>query len=137
MKDLGWIFTIFGGAGLIVTLILRGGDDYKQATIVSGIGSFFGGGREVVSKASNYVTITDILFYVAIGMLLLGILLVIFGYLEDAKKINEELLRMKIRDTESKQDDNKGGHNFNTCLSNKASLSKEEYEKMKSIGLID
>ena len=74
MKKLGLMCTILGGVSFLVTLILRGGENYKAATVVSTIGSAFGisGG-----DASSYKTNVDIFFYLGIAALIVGIVLLI------------------------------------------------------------
>jgi hypothetical protein len=74
MKKIGLISAILGGVIFVVTLILRGGENYQKATVVSGFASAFGvsGG-----EASIYKTTIDIFFYLGIVALIAGIVLLI------------------------------------------------------------
>ena len=74
MKKFGLICTILGGISFVVTLILRNGEDYQAASVVSGFASAFGvsGGG-----ASSYKTTVDIFFYLGIIALIAGIVMMI------------------------------------------------------------
>ena len=90
MKIFGWILTILGGGGLIGTLIARDSDKYKLDGLAKGVDRFAGMVGLDTGLNSGYKTTVDILFYIAIGVLISGIVLLIVGYIKGAAKRIEE-----------------------------------------------
>ena len=68
-QTLGWIFTLLGGGGLIGTLVARDSAKYQ----LDGLAGYLG-------VSQGYKTTIDILFYVSIGVLLIGVVLLIIDY---------------------------------------------------------
>ena len=79
MKVLGWMLTLLGGGGLIGTLIARDSNDYK-----------IDGWAGIIGMDEGYKTTVDMLFYIAIGVLILGVILLVIGYFSNEAKGNNQ-----------------------------------------------
>jgi len=75
MKIFGWISTLLGGGGLIGTLIAKDSLAYRIDSLAGYIG-FEKGFRSTV----------DLLFYVSVLLLVLGVVLLVVGYTKNTAK---------------------------------------------------
>jgi len=75
MKILGMILTFLGGGGLIGTLVAMDSANYK----VDRFAGYF-------NASQGYKTTVDVLFYMSIGILILGIVLLIVGYAKSGRE---------------------------------------------------
>ena len=89
MKIIGWILTLLGSNGLTGTLVAMNGSRYSLLTDhpwlndladkLSGVAGFFGlnditeGIDKIQNDAQRYVQFVDTLFYISIGVLVVGI----------------------------------------------------------------
>jgi len=74
MKIFGWILSLLGGGGLIGTLVVKDSAKYKMDGLAG-----------IIGLDDGYKTTVDILFYIAIGALILGVILLILGYSQRQK----------------------------------------------------
>jgi len=79
VKSIGWIFTLLGGGGLIGTLIAKNSDKYKLDSLARGVDSFAGMIGLDTGINQGFKTTIDTLFYVAVGVLILGVIFLIIG----------------------------------------------------------
>lgn len=68
MKVLGWILTTLGCSGLTGTLISRNSQRYRLDSIAG-----------IVGLDDGYAQTVDTLFYLSIGVLILGVILLVVG----------------------------------------------------------
>ncbi|MCL2013701.1 MAG: hypothetical protein FWG69_01790 [Oscillospiraceae bacterium] len=80
MKLPGWILTLFGGTGLISTLIVRDSPQYRLNKLTEAMGELSGDNFSGIFGLDNSAsldkwifTFIDILFYVAVCALILGL----------------------------------------------------------------
>ena len=102
MKILGWILTLLGSNGLTGTLVAMNGSRYSLlndhpwlnglADKLSGVAGFLGindiaeGIEKIQSDAQKYVQLVDTLFYISIGVLAIGVILLVIAYTKSAIK---------------------------------------------------
>ena len=93
MRIWGWILTVFGSSGLIGTLIARDSSSYRKDRLAKDLEDL---SNKLVSKIISISKIIDvdrgfhttvnILFYISIVVLILGIVFLIVGYNRNVKK---------------------------------------------------
>ena len=71
---LGWVLTLYGSVGFIGTLIVKGSNDYKRDSFAGYIG-----------ESNGFQTTVDAIFAVAIVILIIGIVLLIVGYMRKSQ----------------------------------------------------
>jgi len=97
MKILGWVLIFLGSNILTGTLVARNSiqynllSDYPWIRELAGIAGFVGlddiaeGIENLQRDIGSYVQLVDILFNIALGVLVLGVILLVIGRMKSAK----------------------------------------------------
>ena len=107
MKILGWLLTLLGSNGLTATLVARNSirydagnlaeslmeraiefletEDFLGALILPLVESSSENLVEMLGVDHEFVRMIDVLFYISIGVLAIGIVLLVIGYIQGAR----------------------------------------------------